>query len=72
MIYFNIKLIVCRDCYTDSGSFQYKTDENGVHFAYGFQGMGFKFFPMHGKIIHDGLLNKLDETYVPLRYRSKI
>mmetsp|Transcript_30296 Transcript_30296/g.34695 ORF Transcript_30296/g.34695 Transcript_30296/m.34695 type:complete len:106 (-) Transcript_30296:19-336(-) len=62
-------------CYitmVDSGEYQYKTDENGVHFAYGFSGTGFKFLPLHGKIVYDGLIMKTDQTHLPARYRAKM
>ena len=52
-------LQLCRECYAKSENFQYKTDENGVHFAYAFGGEGFMFFPMHGKVIYDGLISIL-------------
>ena len=29
-------LQLCRESYTESQTFQYKTDKNGVHFAYAF------------------------------------
>ena len=56
----------------DSGEFQYKTDEKGVHFAYGFSGTGFKFLPLHGKIVYDGLINKFDQRFVPTKFRAKM
>eukprot|EP00344_Euplotes_crassus_P002868 CAMPEP_0197005646 /NCGR_PEP_ID=MMETSP1380-20130617/30501_1 /TAXON_ID=5936 /ORGANISM="Euplotes crassus, Strain CT5" /LENGTH=316 /DNA_ID=CAMNT_0042424853 /DNA_START=77 /DNA_END=1027 /DNA_ORIENTATION=+ len=62
-------------CYitmTDTGHFQYKTGKDGVHYAYGFEGTGFKFFPLHGKIVHDGLITKKDQTHIPDEYRAKI
>ena len=52
--------------------FEYKTDQEGIHYAYAFGGTGFKFMPLHGKIVHDGLITKKDQTYIPLRYRAKI
>ena len=65
-------LQLSKECYTESHTFQYKTDENGVHFAYGFGGEGFMYFPMHGKVVYDGLINKTDQTYIPPRYKAKI
>ena len=62
-------------CYitiTDTEEFQYKTDKHGVNFAYGFDGTGFKFFPLHGKIVYDGLLKKADFTYVPKKFQAKL
>ena len=62
-------------CYftmVDTGEFQYKTGNNGVHYAYGFNGTGFKFMPLHGKIVYDGLIKKTDEKYIPLRFRAKL
>lgn len=56
----------------DSGEYQYKTDENGVHFAYGFCGTGFKFLPLHGKIVYDGLITKQEQKHLAPRYRAKI
>lgn len=63
------------DCYfsvVDSGEFQYKTDENGIHYAYGFSGTGFKFMPLHGKIVCDGLIKKEFMTYIPSKFRAKM
>lgn len=40
---------------TPNSEFLYKTDQDGVYFAYGFSGTGFKFLPLHGKIVHEGL-----------------
>ena len=56
----------------DSGEYQYKTDDKGVHFAYGFCGTGFKFLPLHGKIVHDGLITKEDQKHIAPRYRAKM
>lgn len=69
------KIKYMHPCYItiiESGEFQYKTDENGVHFAYGFSGTGFKFMPLHGKIVYDGLINKIDQTYIPSQYKAKL
>jgi len=64
--------IPCYFTMVDTGEFQYKTDEGGVHYAYGFSGTGFKFMPLHGKIIYDGLINKNDEKYIPHMFRAKL
>jgi len=56
----------------DTGEFQYKTDSSGIHYAYGFSGTGFKFMPLHGKIIVEGLLLKKDLAYIPPKFRAKI
>lgn len=55
-----------------SNEFQYKTDDNGVHYAYGFSGTGFKFFPLHGKVVYEGILMKNDQKFIPQRFRAKI
>jgi len=56
---------VCYITMIDSEEFQYKTDEKGVHYAYGFSGTGFKFFPLHGKIVYEGLLTKTNQEFIP-------
>lgn len=62
----------CYFSWVDSEEFQYKTDEKGIHFAYGFSGTGFKFLPLHGKIVYDGLLNKFDQGFIPEKFRAKM
>jgi len=62
----------CLITMTGTGDFQYKTDKNGVHYAYGFEGTGFKFMPLHGKIVYDGLITKKDQTYIPKMFKAKL
>jgi hypothetical protein len=49
---------VCFYTVTDDEEFQYRTGPDGVHLGYAFQGAGFKFLPMHGKIILEELILK--------------
>jgi len=56
----------------EGGDFQYKTSKEGIHFVYGFSGQGFKFMPLHGKVVYHGLLKKEDQKYIPDCYRAKI
>lgn len=56
---------------TESNEFIYKTNPDGVHYCYGLCGEGFKFMPVHGKIVHDGLITGKDTTYIR-QVRAKI
>ena len=50
----------------------YKTDKNGVHYAYGFSGTGFKFFPLHGKIVYDCVFGSHSFDKWKMRYSAKL
>lgn len=50
---------------TPNDTFIYRTEEDGVHYAYGFNGIGFKYAPMHGKIVTDSLIDKSDFSNLP-------
>lgn len=55
----NIKIKGARPCfysYGKDGQFGYITGKNGVHYCYGFAGTGFKFMPLHGKIVYENLM----------------
>jgi glycine/D-amino acid oxidase-like deaminating enzyme len=54
---------VCFYTMTDDGDFMYSTGKNGVHYCYGFNGQGFKFMPMHGKIVLRELIEKKEARY---------
>jgi len=41
---------------TEDGEFIYKTSKDGIHLCYGFNGTGFKFLPIHGKVVLDELI----------------
>ncbi len=41
---------------TEDGEFIYWTNKDGVHMCYGFNGTGFKFLPIHGKVVLDELI----------------
>lgn len=69
------KIKYVNPCYItmiETEEFQYKTSPQGVHYAYGFSGTGFKFLPLHGKIVYDGLIHKNDETFIPEKFRAKM
>lgn len=69
----NIKYVhPCFFTIVKSGDFLYKPGKDGVHYAYGFSGTGFKFFPLHGKIVYDSMIAKTSQQYVPLNFRAKI
>ena len=57
---------------TPGEEFIYKTTEDGVHYAYGFNGIGFKYTPLHGKIICDSLVTKTDFKYLPKALKAKL
>lgn len=63
---------VCYITMIDTNEFQYKTDKIGVHYAYGFSGTGFKFMPLHGKIVYESLLNKTNQDFLPPKYKAKL
>lgn len=63
--------MVCYYTMTGSDNFIYKTNPDGVHYCYGFNGQGFKFMPIHGKIVYDGLISKKDTTYL-VQTRAKL
>ena len=42
--------------FAKDNQFNYSTGNNGVHYCYGFTGTGFKFLPLHGKIVYEKLL----------------
>ena len=56
---------------TQDGDFLYKTNPDGVHYCYGFNGEGFKYMPAHGKIVYDGLINGKDKSFI-VQSRSKL
>ena len=57
---------------TPNETFVYRTEPDGVHYAYGFSGGGFKFAPMHGKIVYDSLITKKDFSYIPKPAMAKM
>lgn len=63
---------ICSWTMIKGGDFQYKTNKDGVHFVYGFSGQGFKFLPLHGKIVYEGLLYKIEQKFIPDQFRAKI
>ena len=54
---------VCYYTVTEDGEFQYRTGPDGVHVAYAFNGAGFKFMPIHGKIVYEELMMKRPVKY---------
>jgi glycine/D-amino acid oxidase-like deaminating enzyme len=56
----------------DTTEFQYKTGDDGVHYAYGFNATGSQFFPIHGKIVYDGLITKKDQKYIQEKFRTRL
>lgn len=54
---------VCYYTITEDGNFQYRTGPDGVHLGYAFNGAGFKFLPIHGKIIYEELIKKMPVKY---------
>jgi hypothetical protein len=58
--------------YIDSTEYQYKTDKDGIHYAYGFNATGSQFLPLHGKIVYDGLITKKDQKYIQDKFRAKL
>jgi len=48
---------------TENEEFQYRTNKDGVHMCYGFNGTGFKFLPIHGKVVLDELILKEKKKY---------
>ncbi|CAI2372758.1 unnamed protein product [Moneuplotes crassus] len=57
---------------TPGYEFQYKKDASGVHYAYGFSGTGFKFMPLHGEIVYNGIFGTKDLSKWKERFISKL
>lgn len=62
---------VCFYTMTADGEFQYRTNPDGVHVCYGFNGTGFKFLPIHGKIVVDELIKNGPKVYSHM-YEAKL
>ena len=48
---------------SEDGDFKYKTELDGVHYCYELGGSGFKYMPIHGKIIHEALILEKDRYF---------
>lgn len=62
----NPKSHQCKWCYAKDQPFIYRTEDDGVHYAYGFSGYGFAEMPLHGQIVYDTLINNK-----PFKYNEK-
>ena len=54
----------CFYTYSEDDEYKYKTGVDGVHYCYELGGTGFKYMPIHGKIIYDALITKEDKHFV--------
>lgn len=60
----------CFYTFAKDNKFCYKTSSNGVHYCYGFTGTGFKFLPLHGKIIYEKCIKESSKILHPVQSQS--
>jgi hypothetical protein len=68
----------CFYSFSKDNKYCYQKGENGVHYCYGFTGTGFKFLPLHGKIMFDKFFKEkitdtnLNENKESLKMKARL